>query len=156
MLPYMLAAGFLLQLNPAAPPTDEAFDSPATRALVERVIRESGEIPPGLRDFAAQVRTTVHLSMAPDSALGGEVPLTVDEFASEVRWRRPDVLHQWIREHRTRVLVPVPYSLGTMLESPWVIPHLYGPTIDALTLATGAEGRGRAVSRAVHPFGPGG
>jgi hypothetical protein len=163
MLSLVLAAMLLLQTPPPAPAApapapaaqaaEEAFDSPATRALVERVIRESGEIPEGLQDFAAQVRTTMHLSLAPDSTLGGELPITVDEFASEIRWRRPNVLHQWVREHRTRALAPVPYSLGSMFETPWVIPHLYGPTIDVLTAAPGVDNRRRAAPRAVHPFG---
>jgi hypothetical protein len=172
MMLLALAAALLLQVAPdtlppaaSTPPTPvpespafapDVFDSPATQALVERVVRESGEIPEGLQDFAAQVRTTMHLSLAPDSVLGGELPITVDEFAGEIRWRRPDVLHQWIREHRSRVLVPAPYSLGTLLESPWVIPHLYGPTIDALALTAGTSTRRERSPRATHPFGPDG
>lgn len=156
MVALVLSAALLLQVAPTAAPVsadtlDIAFDSPATRVLVERVIRESGEIPEGLEDFRASVRTTMQLSLAPDSALGGELPLTTDELAGEVRWRRPDVLHQWVREHRTRVLVPAPYSLGTLIETPWVIPHLYGPTIDVLS-QTGTGERTRS-PRAIHPFG---
>jgi len=173
MLLLSLATALLLQQAPAVPlpvplppppapldagPTDReragpVFDSPETRALVERVIRESGEIPEGLQDFAAQVRTTMHLSLAPDSAIGGELPITVDEFAGELRWRAPDVLHQWVREHRTRVLVPAPYSLGTLVETPWVIPHLYGATIEALALTAATDTRRRTSPRAIHPFG---
>jgi hypothetical protein len=164
MLLFSLALSLLLQaapdtvpIPPAASPTaPEVYDSPATQALVERVIRESGEIPEGLRDFGAQVRTTMHLSMLPDSALGGELPITVDEIASELRWRRPDVLHQWVREHRSRVLVPAPYTLGTLLESPWVIPHLYGPTIQALGFSPGGDVQRGAAPRGLHPFGAAG
>lgn len=162
MLSFVLALA-LLQVAPDAgpaqsPPPAEpgVYDSPATQALVERVIRESGEIPEGLQDFAARVRTTMHLSLLPDSALGGELPITVDEIAGELRWRRPDVLHQWVREHRARVLVPAPYSLGTIVESPWVIPHLYGPTIEALGFSTGSGGERRPIPRGLHPFGTAG
>jgi hypothetical protein len=163
MLLFSLAAALLLQTPslplpvplpaPPALPTAEVFDTPATRELVERVIRESGEIPEGLRDFEARVRTTMQLSLAPDSSLGGELPISVDELAGEIRWQRPDVLHQWVREHRTRVLVPAPYSLGSLLESPWVIPHLYGPTIEVLALSPGTETRRAGRPSAVHPFG---
>jgi hypothetical protein len=129
-----------------------AFDSPATQALVSRVVRESGEIPDGLRDYVARVRSTVELALAPDTALGGELPVTLDEISGEVRWARPDILHQWVHEHHTRVLVPAPYSLGTILESPWVIPHLYGASIDALALSAGDGGARRGRPRALHPF----
>src|SRR5690606_17435638 len=68
-----------------------------------------------------------------------------DEMVSEVRWHRNGLL-QDVRGHRTRLLIPLPYTLGTMLERPWVVPHLYGPQI-----YTPFAGR-----RAVNPFGSSG
>jgi hypothetical protein len=160
MLLAAIAAALLLQVPPVAPrpapphlPAGGVYDSPETRALVERVIRESGEVPPGLVDYQARIRTTMQLALAPDSSLGGELPITVDQLEGEVRWRTPDVLHQWVRDHRTQVFVPAPYSLGTLMESPWVIPHLYGPTIEVLALSPTGEGRRGGAPRAVHPFG---
>jgi len=140
----------------SAEPDPAACDTRQTCALVARVIVESGEVPEGLVDYAARVRSTVQLALAPDTAIGGEMPVTVDEFDAEIRWRRPDTLHQWVNEQVTRVLVPAPYSLGSLLEAPWVIPHLYGATIDALALTAGSERARRGRPRAVHPFGPDG
>jgi hypothetical protein len=161
MLLLSLTAALMLQtapssVLPSSDTVDAVYDSPATRLLVERVIRESGEVPQGLRDFRAMVRTTMNLALAPDSSLGGDLPITVDELAGELRWARTGQLHQWVREHRMRLLVPAPYTLGTLIQEPWAIPHLYGPTIAVFSLS--AEPRqGRAAARsAVHPFGPDG
>jgi hypothetical protein len=119
------------------------FDSPETRALVERTILASGEIPPDLIDYRADVQTSMFITLATDSIGGGDLPASVDEMVSEVRWHR-DGLHQDVRGHRTRLLVPLPYTLGTIVERPWVVPHLYGSEI-----FTPFAGR-----RAVNPFGP--
>ena len=142
---------------PAAPDTLGAFDSPDTRALVERVVRAGSVVPPELTDYRADYRTAVYLSLRPDSATAGEVPVTVDEFAGEVRWARTGSLRQEVRGHRIRLLAPTPYTIGTLLEQPWIVPHLYGQTIELFQLspapARNAAGRPvRRVSRAVHPF----
>lgn len=127
------------------------YDSPATAELVQRVIAASGEIPPELRDYRVTVRSAIHMTMNPEEEGAGDVPLTVDEYVSEVRWERRDYLEQTVIGHRVRVLVPAAGTLGGMLENPWVIPHLYGPTIDLIPVTAGArERRGRAL----HPFGP--
>jgi hypothetical protein len=137
-----------------AQPGDSIFDTPATRALVERVIRAGSDVPADLRDYRADMQSAVYLSLRPDTAPGGELPVTVDEFAGAVRWERGGTLHQEVTGHRVRMLAPTPYTIGSMLESPWVIPHLYGNTIDVFQLAPGnsTAGRGARVSRAVHPF----
>lgn len=132
---------------------DSVFATPATRVLVEQTIRASGEIPAGLEDYRVEVRTGMKLVLAPDSALGGELPITTDELVSDVRWHRPDVLHQWVRAHRTELLVPAPYTLGTLLDQPWVVPHLYGSTIEAISLTEAPSGRRASSRQAVHPFG---
>ncbi|CAN5768406.1 hypothetical protein BH23GEM7_BH23GEM7_16090 [soil metagenome] len=156
----LFSLALLLQVPPVvpspAPPTvadttGGIFDSPATRELVERVILESGEIPEGLQDYRAELRSMMYLTLAPDSALGGELPVTTDEFVGEVRWERTGFLHQWVRGHRMRLLAPAPYTLGTMIEEPWVIPHLYGSTINLLSAGDGRAQRG--ARRAIHPFG---
>lgn len=156
MIHFAVLALFL-QAAPAAPPlpADTAppvFDSPGTQLLVNRVIREGGEIPAELRDYRADVRTGVYLSIRPDSALGGDLPVTVDEFVSDVRWERSGKLRQWIRDHRVRLLVPAPYTVGTTLNNPWVIPHLYGPTIDVFSLPAEQGGPRGEFTRALHPF----
>jgi hypothetical protein len=148
-----LAAALLLQTGTAAPPPDTAqFDSPATHALVLRVIAGSA-VPPDLRDYTAELRSAIYLSVRPDSAPGGELPVTIDEFAGRVQWERGGTLVQTLTGHREKLLAPTPYTIGTLVESPWVIPHLYGNTIDVFQLSPTAANRVR-ISRAVHPFSP--
>lgn len=140
MIALAVAAALAVQVPDT---TASPYDSPATRALVEHAISESADVPAELRDYRATVHTGMYLSLAPDSAVGGDLPATVDELVSEVRWNDQSFLHQTVRGHRTRILVPLPYTLATILESPWVIPHLYGSSI-----YTPFAGR-----RAVSPFG---
>lgn len=128
------------------------YDTPATRALVERTIAESGNIPAGLQDYQAKVFSAIEMSLASDSTLGGEIPVSVDELASTVRWSRGGGLEQRVEGHRIRLSVPAPYTLGTILDRPWVIPHLYGPTIQALSVSLGGSSRPRGGPRALHPF----
>jgi hypothetical protein len=130
------------------------FDTRATGLLVERVIRAGSTVPPELRDYRADFRSAVYLSVSTDSAQGGETPVTVDEFAGELRWDRGGALRQRVRAHRVRMLTPTPYTVGTFLESPWIVPHLYGHTIDVFQLSPARPTSGRRVSRAIHPFSP--
>src|SRR5690606_13585353 len=109
--------------------TSRVFDSPATEALVVRTIQATGEIPADLLDYRADVHSTMQLSIASDTLGVADLPATVDEVVSEVRWNRAGDLHQEVVGHRTRVLVPLPYTLATIFESVWVIPHLYGTRI---------------------------
>ncbi len=148
-----LSAALLLQGGAAAPgDTVPAFDSPATQALVERVIRAGSTVPEGLRDYHATMRGVAHVALRADSLPGGELPVTVDELAGDVRWERSGAVLQRVEGHRVRMMAPVPYTVGSMLESPWIIPHLYGNTISIFQLApAGGSGRTR-VARAVHPF----
>lgn len=127
------------------------FDSQATRALVERVIRAGSAVPAGLDDYQAHLDAAVYVSLRPDSAQGGELPVTVDELAGDVRWARGEGLVQRIRGHRVRMLAPTPYTVGSLLDAPWVVPHLYGNTINVFSLAASPGGRAR-ISSAVHPF----
>lgn len=158
MLLATVAALLAFQETPApAPDTLGAFDSPDTRALVERVVGAGSVVPAELTDYRADYRTAVYLSLRPDSAQSGEVPVTVDEFAGQVRWARSGSLLQEVHGHRIRLLAPTPYTIGTMLEQPWIVPHLYGQTIELFQISAApaqtAGGRTvRRVSRAVHPF----
>jgi hypothetical protein len=173
MSPYaLLAAALLLAAAPAhaqrdtlrfgppdAPPPEaiptavagEGFDDPATGELVLRVIRTGSMVPAELRDYRADTHATVHLSLAADTAEAGELPVTVDEIAGEVRWERAGGLLQTVHGHRVRLLTPTPYTIGSMLEAPWIVPHLYGGNITAFTLAPSPTGAAR-VLRAIHPF----
>lgn len=154
-----IAAVLLLQQGgtpptPAAEPqrdTAGVFDSPETRALVERVIRAGAEVPEGLDDYQARMSAGVYLSLRADTAESGEVPVTIDEFAGAVRWDRSGAVEQELTGHRIRQLAPTPYTIGSMLEAPWVVPHLYGNSIQIFSLAAAPGARSR-VSRAVHPF----
>jgi hypothetical protein len=69
-----------------------------------------------------------------------------------VRWQRFGHLQQTVQGHRVRLLAPAPYTLGTILEEPWVIPHLYGGTIRVLSSVIGGAGDDQLV-QALHPFG---
>jgi hypothetical protein len=135
----LLALTLLLQ----QPDTVPTFDTPATRALVERVVAASAQPPQDLQDYEARVQTSMYLTVAPDSTSGGDLPASVDELVSDVRWSRTGALHQEVEGHRVRMLLPVPYTLASILERPWVIPHLYGS--DIYTPFAGP--------RAVNPFG---
>lgn len=127
------------------------FDTPATRVLVERTIRAGSQVPAELNDYTAQMDAAVYLSLRADSAQGGELPVTIDEFAGQVQWARGNELVQRIRGHRVRMLAPTPYTVGSLIDAPWVVPHLYGNSITVFSLASAPGGRARA-SNAVHPF----
>jgi hypothetical protein len=149
----MLTAALALLLQAPAPvDTVRVYDSPATQALVERVIEEVRELPAELLDYRARVFTRMNFGLAGEggaAAGAGDLTPVQDEFVSEVRWSRLGYLHQRIVGHRVQMLVPTVYSLGTMYENPWVIPHLYGR---AIPVATGAAA-GVAAGRATNPFG---
>ncbi|HEX8242071.1 MAG TPA: hypothetical protein VF541_01200, partial [Longimicrobium sp.] len=136
----------------AADTSTAIFDAPGTRALVERVIRAGSQVPAGLDDYTARMNAAVYLSLRADSAQGGELPVTIDEFAGEVRWARGGGLEQRVTGHRVRMLAPTPYTVGSLLESPWVIPHLYGNTITVFSLSASPGGGRTRLSVAVHPF----
>jgi hypothetical protein len=130
---------------------DSIWDSEATRELVNRVIRTGTTVPAGLQDYHATMGAVIHLSLRADTAQGGELPVTVDEFAGEVRWERDGDLLQTVHGHRVRLLAPAPYTLGSLLDAPWIIPHLYGNTINVFSLSPAPGGR-TVLARAVHPF----
>jgi hypothetical protein len=127
----MIALLFAATVSVQQADTARIFDSPATEALVVRAIQASGDIPEELRDYRSQVHTTMQLSIGADTLGVADLPATVDELVSEVRWHRNGFLHQEVTGHRMRVLVPLPYTLATIFETVWVVPHLYGPRIYA-------------------------
>ena len=137
-------------LAPAAG-ADSIFDSPGTHELVTRVIRSGSTVPAGLDDYQAEVNSAIYLTLRADTALAAELPVTIDEVAGELRWRRGGDVQQIIQGHRVRMLAPTPYTIGSMLEAPWVIPHLYGNTIDVFSLAPTPQHRTR-LAQAIHPF----
>lgn len=122
-----LAAALLLQ----QPDTLPTFDSTDTERLVIRAIQAVGDIPAELRDYEADIQSTMQITIAADTAGVADLPATVDEVVSTLRWERRGYLHQEVIGHRARVLVPLPYTLATLFEQPWVIPHLYGSRIYA-------------------------
>jgi hypothetical protein len=148
LLPLLIAS----TVPVAAQDTLPVFDTPATAALVDRVVLAGSTIPAELQDYRADIHSGVYLSIRPDSALGGEIPVSVDEFAGEVRWSRNGALEQALYGHRVRLLVPAPYTLGSALREPWVIPHLYGSTIDVFDLSSDGDARERSRTRALQPF----
>ncbi len=127
MISLALAAVLLVQV----PDTLPTFDSPSTEQLVVRAIEASGSIPEDLLDYRAEVHSTMQISIAADTTGVADLPAAVDEVVSDVRWARTGHLHQVVRGHRLRMLVPLPYSMATILENVWVIPHLYGSRIYA-------------------------
>jgi hypothetical protein len=131
--------------------TDSVFDAPETRALVTRVMQTGSTIPAGLDDYRADMGATIYLSLQADTAQGGELPVTVDEFAGEVRWDRGGDVQQTVQGHRVRMLAPAPYTIGSLVAAPWVVPHLYGNTITVFSLSATPSARAR-IARAVHPF----
>lgn len=125
MIAFALAAALFV----APPDTVPTFDSPETEALVVRTIEQLGEVPEELRDYEARVHSTMQLSIAADTLGVADLPASVDEVVSTVRWQRRGYLQQEVIGHRMRVLVPLPYTLATIFERPWVVPHLYGVRI---------------------------
>ncbi|HEU0015137.1 MAG TPA: hypothetical protein VFQ45_15715 [Longimicrobium sp.] len=130
---------------------DSVFDSPGTHALVLRVIRTGTNVPEELADYRADMHAAIYLSLQSDTAQGGELPVTVDEVAGEVRWDRAGDILQTIRGHRVKLLAPAPYTVGSMLEAPWIVPHLYGNTINVFSLAA-TPAQSARLARAIHPF----
>jgi hypothetical protein len=130
---------------------DSVFDAPETRALVTRVMQTGSTIPAGLDDYRADMGASIYLSLQADTAQGGELPVTVDEFAGEVRWDRRGDVQQTVQGHRVRMLAPAPYTVGSLVAQPWVVPHLYGTTITVFSLSATPTARA-LVARAVHPF----
>jgi hypothetical protein len=130
---------------------DSIWDTQDTRALVTRVIQTGTTVPQGLDDYHAAMGAVIYLSLQSDTAQGGELPVTVDEFAGEVRWERDGDVQQTIHGHRVRMLAPAPYTLGSLLEAPWIIPHLYGNTINVFSLSPTPGGR-TVLAQAIHPF----
>jgi len=125
MITLLAAAAILVQV----PDTARIFDSPQTESLVVRVIEATGDIPAELIDYQARVQSTMQITIAADTAGVSDLPATVDELVSDVRWHRRGYVHQEVVGHRTRVLVPLPYTLATIFETVWVTPHLYGARI---------------------------
>lgn len=126
MIPVALVAlSLLLQVPDSIP----VFDSPETEALVIRAIENIGDIPLGLDDYEAHVQTTMQISISADTTGLADLPAAVDEVVSKVQWNRRGFLHQTVEGHRMRMLVPLPYTLATIFEKVWVIPHLYGARI---------------------------
>ncbi|MEX2582490.1 MAG: hypothetical protein WD766_04425 [Gemmatimonadota bacterium] len=142
MIQLALAAALLLQV----PDTVRVFDSPQTEALVLRAIQALGQVPADLADYRAEVQTTMQISIAADTTGVADLPATVDELVSNVRWERRGYLHQEVIGHRTRMVVPLPYTLASIYETVWVIPHLYG-----IRIYTPLGGRS-----AINPFGASG
>ena len=130
---------------------DSIWDSQATRSLVNRVIQTGTTVPRGSRPARADMGAVIYLSLQSDTAQGGELPVTVDEFAGEVQWERDGNVQQTIHGHRVRMLAPAPYTLGSLLEAPWIIPHLYGNTINVFSLSATPGGRTQ-LAQAIHPF----
>lgn len=130
---------------------DSIWDRLETRVLVNRVIQTGTTVPQGLDDYRAAMGAVIYLSLQSDTAQGGELPVTVDEFAGEVRWERDGDVQQTIHGHRVRMLAPTPYTLGSLLEAPWIIPHLYGNTINVFSLSPTPGGRTQ-LAQAIHPF----
>ena len=130
---------------------DSIWDSAETRALVTRVIQTGTTVPQGLDDYRAAMGAVIYLSLQSDTAQGGELPVTVDEFAGQVQWERDGDVQQTIRGHRVRMLAPAPYTLGSLLDAPWIIPHLYGNTINVFSLSATPGGRTQ-LAQAIHPF----
>lgn len=130
---------------------DTIFDAPGTRELVNRVIRSGSTVPAALDDYRAGLRAAIYLSLGSDTAGGSELPVTVDEVAGELRWHESGALQQTISGHRVRLLAPTPYTIGSLLEAPWVIPHLYGNTITVFSLAATPSTRA-PLAHAIHPF----
>src|SRR5690606_18755473 len=95
MISLALALSFLLQL----PDTTQIFDSPQTESLVVRAIATSGDVPADLLDYRAEVQTTMQISIAADTTGVADLPATVDELVSEVRWNREGYLHQEVIGH---------------------------------------------------------
>jgi hypothetical protein len=149
---FALAASLALAPPSAAADTVGPYDTPATRELVEFTIRRSGRLPADLWDYRARVRSLVQLSLGGDEEEGRELPVTADEFLSDVRWHATGRLEQRVVQHRMRVSVPTPYTIGSLLDDPWVIPHLYGSIGGIVTLAATPAGATRTEGRVVHPF----
>jgi hypothetical protein len=106
-------------------------------------------------DYRADVFSQLEQQVVGEGGLGNEAPVAVDQMRSTIRWNRNGVVEQTVHVHRVRLGIGVPFTVGTSVEGPWVLPHLYTPAISTLDL-TGSGVRYRKREIVVHPFGPGG
>lgn len=129
------------------------YASPGLRDFVARAAEANRVLPELLESYRSGVESEIALLQGePD---GREVVLQVEQVASELSWRsdRPPV--QRVVGYRSRTLGLAPSLLG-MFQVPWVVPTLYGESIDLVRWsAPTVTDDGRVLRRrAAHPLGP--
>ncbi|MBW3534955.1 MAG: hypothetical protein KY453_07035 [Gemmatimonadetes bacterium] len=129
------------------------YASPSLRDFVARAAEANRVLPELLESYRSGVESEIALVQGESD--GREVVLQVEQVASELAWRsdRPPV--QRVVGYRSRTLGLVPSLLG-MFQVPWVVPTLYGESIDLVRWsAPTVTDDGRVLRRrAAHPLGP--
>ena len=129
------------------------YATPALRDFVARAAEANRVLPDLLESYRAGVESEIALLQGePD---GREVALQVEQVASELAWRADSPPVQRVVGYRARTLGLAP-SLLAMFEVPWVVPTLYGESLDLVRWnAPTIADDGRVLRRrAAHPLGP--
>lgn len=127
------------------------YASVALRAIVAEAARWNRRVPPGLGAYRAQVESEISIgSQRPDK---GELSVSVEQVASEVRWNRSGAFEQRVIGYRSQALGLQFASIG-FFRNAWAVPTLYG---NRLALLFGRDStrlqRGlRSTAYAVHPL----
>src|SRR4051794_23415975 len=130
-----------------------AHDSVALAALINDAARVNSQIPDRLRAYRARIETEMSIVVL-DSG-GRERTAQLEQIASDVRWRAPDLYDQRVVGYRHQSIGPT-FSMMSFFGG-WTIPTLYGNRLQlGVTSATDPNKPIAAVrqSLATHPLGP--
>lgn len=119
--------GIALCLAPSAgaqpASADSVYSTPALRALVTAAAARNAVLPPGLDAYAAGLESEIALvGVRPD---GLEAAVSIEQFASIVRWRRPGDFEQHVLGYRAQTL-GLQLSALALFRQSWAVPLLYG------------------------------
>jgi hypothetical protein len=120
----LLALALFAQQTPSI---DSTYATPALRELVERAAQRNAAPPGSLASYSARVESEVLLTMA--DAEKRETVLQIEQFASDLFWRRDGGLTQEMIGYRAQMAGPNISTL-TYLRVPFVVPTLFADRLD--------------------------
>lgn len=118
----------LLAQVSAAQRDTSTYSSPALRALIAQAARINAIVPATLGGYRATVESEI--AMGVRTADGREVPVSLEQVAAQISYRRTGEFTHHIIGYRTPII-----GLGALAgfyERSWVVPTLYGNRIGLL------------------------
>ncbi|MGH7471119.1 MAG: hypothetical protein ACRENP_24485, partial [Longimicrobiales bacterium] len=106
---------------------DSTYASPALRAIVERAAERNAAPPAGLATYSARVETEVVITFSDPEKR--ETVLQIEQFASELFWRRDGALAQEVVGYRSQ-MAGLNISALTYFRVPFVVPTLFADRLD--------------------------